>query len=225
MTERHQDFEARLDGLEERLDDAARMTAAFDAELARTSRTMALTGREVQTLSQAIGGTLRRAFDCLVFDGHRLGDALRGVAAGLSGAVYGVAMQPVQSALGGAMAQGINAVMSAFQPFAAGAGFAQGRVVPFAQGGVVTAPTAFSMRGGQTGLMGEAGPEAILPLARGPDGRLGVQAQPSAGSRAGRLPAQVTINIATPDVEGFRRSQTQIAAQMARLLSRGDRVL
>lgn len=57
-----------------------------------------------------------------------------------------------------------------------------GRVVPFANGGVVTAPTHFPMRGA-TGLMGEAGPEAILPLTR-IGGKLGVRA-------AGRAPTQV----------------------------------
>jgi phage-related minor tail protein len=74
----------------------------------------------------------------------------------------------------------------------------------------------FPMRGG-TGLMGEAGPEAIMPLARGPDGRLGVMA--AGGGRA----VSVVMNITTPDVDGFRRSQSQIAAQMNRALARGQR--
>lgn len=75
----------------------------------------------------------------------------------------------------------------------------------------------FAMRGG-TGLMGEAGPEAILPLARGADGRLGVQA----GGGGGR-PVTIVMNIATPDVQGFQRSQSQIAAQAARAMARGQR--
>jgi phage-related minor tail protein len=88
-------------------------------------------------------------------------------------------------------------------------------VRPFAKGGIVAGPTAFPMRGGQ-GLMGEAGPEAIMPLTRGPDGRLGVQ---SAGGR----PVTVVMNITTPDVRGFQRSQVQVAAQVSRALSRGQR--
>lgn len=59
--------------------------------------------------------------------------------------------------------------------FADGAAFSGGRVVPFAGGGVVNSPTTFPMTGGQIGLMGEAGPEAIMPLKR-VNGKLGVAA-------------------------------------------------
>jgi lambda family phage tail tape measure protein len=101
-------------------------------------------------------------------------------------------------------------------PFANGGAFAQGRVMPFAKGGVVSSPTSFPMRGA-TGLMGEAGPEAIMPLARGADGRLGVQAA------GGGQSVTVVMNISSPDVAGFQRSQSQIAAQASRALSRGQR--
>ena len=47
---------------------------------------------------------------------------------------------------------------------------------PFAKGGVVAAPSYFPLGRG-LGLMGEQGAEAILPLARGPGGRLGVRAR------------------------------------------------
>ena len=53
--------------------------------------------------------------------------------------------------------------------------FAQNGIVPFAQGGIVDKPTIFPFANG-TGLMGEAGPEAIMPLTRGADGKLGVEA-------------------------------------------------
>ena len=97
-----------------------------------------------------------------------------------------------------------------------GGAFAQGKVMPFANGGVVSGPTYFPMRGG-TGLMGEAGAEAIMPLSRGADGKLGVQAQ--GGSRS----VNITMNITTPDVQGFQRSQSQVAAQLSRALGRGSR--
>jgi lambda family phage tail tape measure protein len=88
--------------------------------------------------------------------------------------------------------------------------------MPFANGGVVSSPTYFPMRGA-TGLMGEAGPEAIMPLARGADGKLGVR------SGGGGRPVTVVMNISTPDVQGFQRSQGQVAAQMSRALGRGAR--
>lgn len=56
-----------------------------------------------------------------------------------------------------------------------GNAFANGNLIPFARGGIVSRPTIFPMARG-AGLMGEAGPEAILPLKRGPGGRLGVEA-------------------------------------------------
>ena len=63
-------------------------------------------------------------------------------------------------------------------PFANGGTFAGGREIkPFATGGVVSSPVTFPMAGGKTGLMGEAGPEAIMPLTRR-NGRLGVEGSP-----------------------------------------------
>ena len=61
--------------------------------------------------------------------------------------------------------------------FANGAAFAQNGIQPFAMGGIVDRPTMFRFANGgagNLGLMGEAGPEAILPLKRGANGKLGV---------------------------------------------------
>lgn len=207
----------QLAGLEDRLGGSATVMAAFDGELARLRQTAVYTSREVATLSNGIAGGLRRSFDGLVFDGMKLSEALKGVAHSIADTVYAVAMRPIHNAAGGAIAEGINAVMSGMMPFAKGAGFAQGRVMPFASGGIVSGPVTFPMRGGR-GLMGEAGPEAIMPLTRGADGRLGVQA-----AGGGGRPVSVVMNITTPDVAGFRRSESQIAAQMGRALTRGQR--
>jgi lambda family phage tail tape measure protein len=168
-------------------------------------------------MSRSIGSGLRRAFDGVVFDGLKVSEALKQVSRSMLDAVYSASIRPVQGALGGTIAQGLQAAMSAVLPFANGGSFAQGRVVPFADGGVVSAPVGFPLRGGRTGLMGEAGPEAIMPLARGADGRLGVQAQ------GGGRPVSVVINVTTPDVEGFRRSEGQIAAEVGRIVARGQR--
>ncbi len=207
---------AQTAALEQSLAGAQAMTAVFDAELGRMRDSMVFTGREVSSLSSSIGGGLRRAFDGLVFDGIKLSDALKTVAQTMIDSVYNIATRPVQQAVGGAVANGLNGLLSGLFPFEKGASFAQGRVMPFARGGVISSPTAFPMRGGR-GLMGEAGPEAIMPLTRGPDGRLGVQTQ--GGGRA----VNIVMNVTTPDVQGFARSQSQIAAQMSRALSRGER--
>ncbi len=70
-------------------------------------------------------------------------------------------------------------------PSANGNVFLGGNVVPFRNGAIVTHPTLFPMANGGTGLMGEAGEEGILPLRRGPTGRLGVEASGMGGSGKG----------------------------------------
>ncbi len=194
-------LEDQVAALEATLTGTATIVSTFEGELSRMRDTMLFTGREVNSLSSGIGGGLRRAFDGLVFDGARLSDALRSVGTTIADTFLNTALKPVQNALGGFVANGLNGLLSSVQPFA--------------KGGVVSGPTNFAMRGGM-GLMGEAGPEAIMPLARGADGRLGIQA---GGGRA----VTVVMNITTPDVQGFQRSQTQIAEQASRALSRGQR--
>ena len=74
---------------------------------------------------------------------------------------------------------------------ARGNAFDAGRVTPFAKGGVFDRPTYFPMAGGRAGVLGEGlDEEAILPLRRGSDGKLGVRAQ--VGGQGGR-PAAVQV--------------------------------
>jgi phage-related minor tail protein len=93
-----------------------------------------------------------------------------------------------------------------------------GAVKQFAEGGIVTSPTFFGA-GQSVGVMGERGAEAIMPLARGADGRLGVAAQGKQSS------ASITVNIAAHDVDSFRRSEAQITGALARAVARGQRSL
>lgn len=211
-----QDLQDQITALEATLTGTAGMVGAFEGELSRMRESLVFTGREVGALSNGFSGGLRRAFDGVVFDGLKLSDALKSVAKTMVDTVYDIAMKPVQNAVGGALAQGISGLLGGVMPFEKGGSFSQGRVMPFAKGGVVASPTPFAMRGGR-GLMGEAGPEAIMPLARGADGRLGVQAA------GGARPVTVVMNISTPDVQGFQRSQSQIAAQAQRMLARGQK--
>ena len=210
------DLTDQLAALEATLGGTVSLVSTFDGELSKMQDSLLFTGREVDSLSSGFSGGLRRAFDGVVFDGVKLSDALKGVGKSISETVFNVAFKPVQNAVGGLLANGLNSLISKALPFEAGGAFSQGRVMPFAKGGVVSQATNFPMRGG-TGLMGEAGPEAIMPLARGTDGRLGVQTSGSA------RPVTIVMNISTPDVQGFQRSQSQIAAQAMRALARGQR--
>lgn len=116
-----------------------------------------------------------------------------------------------------ALTQGLTSGLSALVTSAFGSGGAQS-VTAFADGGVIASPTYFGANG-SIGLMGERGAEAIMPLARGPDGRLGVAMQGQKSAIA------VTVNIAAQDVESFRRSEGQISAALARAVARGQRNL
>lgn len=213
--DRLDDLDTQLSSLETSMGEASTMTAAFDAQLRDIRQTLGDTTRDLGNLDAGFSRGLRRAFDGVVFDGMKLSDALSTLGKAMSNTVYNAAMKPVTDHFGGMLAGGLNALVSSVMPYAQGGAFTQGRVMPFAKGGVVTGPTTFPMRGA-TGLMGEAGPEAIMPLTRSADGRLGVQAQ-------GGGTVNVTMNITTPDVQGFQRSQSQIAAQMSRMMSRGQR--
>ena len=98
----------------------------------------------------------------------------------------------VSGGAGGAGASDLPAAITSISPVAAsGAYFANG-IAAFANGGtftnsVVSSPTLFQFADGgvtRTGLMGEAGPEAIMPLERGPDGKLGIAAHFSENRQA-----------------------------------------
>ncbi|WP_293575237.1 phage tail tape measure protein [Phaeobacter sp.] len=210
------DLEQTSAGLSASLGDAATMAASFDAELRRVRSAFAATQHDARALERGMSKGLRRAFDGVVFDGMKLSDALDTMARSMIQTTYSAALTPVTQHVSGLLSEGVQSVVGGLLPFADGAAFSQGRVMPFARGGVVSGPVAFPMRGA-TGLMGEAGPEAILPLARAADGSLGVR------SGGGSGPAQVVMHIQTPDVQGFQRSQGQIAAQLSRALSRGQR--
>ncbi len=80
---------------------------------------------------------------------------------------------------GGTLFSGLSGV---FSKHANGNIFQNGNVIPFAKGGVVDRPTIFPMANGGTGLMGEAGAEAVMPLRRMSNGRLGVEAENTSGN-------------------------------------------
>jgi lambda family phage tail tape measure protein len=98
--------------------------------------------------------------------------------------------------------------------FANGGAFASNGIVPFAMGGVVNRPTMFAFANGgvgRLGLMGEAGPEAIMPLRRLPSGRLGIE---SAGGGA-----PVTVNVSVDATGSQVQGDAGQASQLARVVA------
>lgn len=209
-------FDDQVAALEGTLQSASVMTAAFSSELAKMGATIDVISTDVGVLSGGFSRGLKGAIDGVVFGSMTLTEVLKSVRQSMVDTVYNASVKPLTDHAGGLLAEAVGGVMNSLLPFAAGAAFSQGRVMPFARGGVVSGPVSFAMRGG-TGLMGEAGPEAIMPLARGANGKLGVQLEGS-----GR-PINVTMNISTPDAQGFQRSKGQIAAQVSRAIARGQR--
>lgn len=191
-------------------------------------------------LSEKFGETLSKAFAKNVTEGRKFDDVLKSVRKSLVETGLRLALAPLQTALSqgmksltsggsdgldfgglfGGLAKGVGSLLSSLfgssSAFAKGGVFSRGMVMPFAQGGVVGAPTYFPLGRG-LGVMGERGAEAVMPLARGPDGRLGIRAG------GGARPVSVNVHIATPDAESFRRSEAQVSAALARAVTRGQR--
>lgn len=109
---------------------------------------------------------------------------------------------------------------SAVTASADGNAFARGNVIPFASGGVVDRATFFPMAGRRTGLMGEAGPEAILPLSRAANGQLGVVA--SGGSQQVDIVLHVPEGVTAQQVAGIARGvSVQVVQSAGRAQRRG----
>ncbi|WP_368346330.1 phage tail tape measure protein [Pelagovum sp. HNIBRBA483] len=210
-------FEEKLAQLGESMAESGTIAHAFRSEMDGMRRSMAQTTRDLGNLERGFSSGLRRAIDGLVIDGRGLGDVLKGLGNSISQTVYAAAMRPVTDHFGGMMAEGLNGIVSSVMPFARGGVFQSGRPSSAGGGDVVSGPQTFAMRGSRSGLMGEAGPEAILPLTRGADGRLGVQSAGGSGA------VNVTMHITTPDVQSFQRSQSQIAARLGRVIGHGQR--
>lgn len=96
--------------------------------------------------------------------------------------VFGLLANLAASYFGGGAAIDTNAVAAGNYtgPHAMGGVF-NGPISPFANGGIVNSPRLFKFANG-TGLMGEAGPEAVMPLSRGSNGQLGVRVHGGGGN-------------------------------------------
>jgi phage-related minor tail protein len=177
---------------------------------------------DLESRSARFGQALTSALKGATTGGKGLEEVLRGVGLRLTDIALSAGLKPLETLLGdvaGNLITGLSsglgsAVSGGLSTFAQGG--VPGRVTPFADGGVVAAPTYFPMAGG-TGLMGEAGAEAILPLRRGSDGALGVAAEGGGGATV------IHFQVTASDAASFARSEGQITAMLARSVGRGRR--
>ena len=163
----------------------------------------------------AFANAMTRAFTQATTGGKQFDDVLKSLALRLSSLTVAQAFKPLAKGLAG----GLNDIFNGLFGNGQLSMNAMGAIKPFAAGGVIGTPTYFPLSSGGLGLAGEAGPEAIVPLARGPDGQLGV-AMAGAGAAA-----NITVQIATLDAASFRRSEAYITGQIARAVARGQRSL
>lgn len=170
--------------------------------------------------SESFGKSIVSAFSRGVVEGKRFEDVLRSVGRSMTDSLLKTALKPLQTGLSSLLSTGVKSLGGLFGGIGLGGSGGGGiPVAPFAEGGIVASPSYFPTGRG-LGLMGERGAEAIMPLSRGPDGRLGVRA----GGGQGR-PLNVVVQVSTPDADSFRRSEAQVSAAIARAVARGRRAL
>lgn len=187
------------------------------AAVGEEAERLRLAMEDVRDASRAAAGVLSTGLRQALVDGRSLQQVLRSVALSLSGRALSAAIAPLEQGL----SRGLSGLVGGLFGATSGTGTGTGGVTPFAKGGVVAAPGYFPLPGssGGTGLMGEAGAEAVLPLSRDASGRLGV----AAGGASG-VP-QIVFNVETRDADSFARSEAQIATMVARAVGRGRRGL
>ncbi|QCK86636.1 phage tail tape measure protein [Phreatobacter aquaticus] len=181
-------------------------TSAFQREMAACDK-----------LARGFGASLTRAFTNAVTRGQSLGSVLQSLGQQLSSMALRQALQPLTAGISNTLGDFAKGFQGLGQGVSAEAGPLSG-VTPFARGGVVAAPTYFPMGDGRAGLMGERGLEAVMPLARTADGRLGIAAQGN-----GRNGPAIVMNVTASDAGSFRRSEAELTAMLARAVARGRR--
>ena len=178
---------AMFPGAVEQIDSAMR---ALDNSILASTKTMGSFINEAQTALNdrllELPDKISDAFASAIVYGENLSDTLKRLAQDIAAAAIKAIL--LQSIFG-------KGGFLSFLGFADGAAFQGGKVIPFAKGGIVNRPTIFPMAKG-AGLMGEAGPEVIMPLKRGADGSLGVQSEGGGGTH-------ITMNITAVDSRSF----------------------
>ncbi len=151
-------------------------------------------------LADSVANSVSRAFRGAVMDGKSFRSVLSDIGRAFADIALKAAFKPLGTLVGGL----VENLFTSTNP----------AVTPFAKGGVIASPSYFPLGRGM-GLAGEAGPEAIMPLQRGADGRLGV----AGGGGA----VNVTFNVTASDARSFAASEAEISAMLLRAVRRGTR--
>jgi tape measure domain-containing protein len=180
----------KAEGEKESKEEADRKKREADAQ-EQAERLKNLYRGIVDTIEDGIVGSFMAGIDSLISGTKTLGEALQEIA---SGVLKDIGQMLLRFAVNLGLRAAFPGAFAAKGAYFSGgqADFAQNSIKPFAMGGIVTKPTFFKYADGGTfknGVMGEAGPEAIMPLKRGADGKLGVAARlDGAMSRYRRAP-------------------------------------
>lgn len=172
------------------------------AELDNVNKSLEDNGIKIENVSKSISSSISSGLINALKNGGNAFDAFSGLATTALQKILDKLIEmsfvtPVLNALTG----GVGGSLFSFFGFKDGAAFNNGNVIPFAKGGVVNQPTLFPMANGGTGLMGEAGAEAVMPLRRMNNGKLGVEADNSGNA------VQVNIyNQSNSEIETRKRN-------------------
>lgn len=175
----------------------------FPENFSRELDDVSLELERIGDLADGVARSISTAFRGALLDGKSFNAVLNDIARSFADIALKAAIKPLGDMVGGLVGN-----------LFAGSNPALGTVTPFAKGGVIATPSFFPLAGG-LGLAGEAGPEAIMPLARSPDGRLGVA--------GGGAAVNVTFNVTASDARSFAASEAELSAMLLRAVKRGTR--
>jgi hypothetical protein len=172
--------------------------------------------------ARELGLTFSSAFEDAIIRGEKLSKVLQGL---LQDIARIIARKTITEPLGNWFSASLSSSDSStwlgalFRLIGSAGGnvFDRTGLVPFARGGIVTRPTVFPFAAG-VGLMGEAGPEAIMPLRRTPDGRLGVEAM---GGRGTVVNQTINVTVSGGGDAGDVAEQQRLAREIGRLARAG----
>jgi lambda family phage tail tape measure protein len=191
------------------------MPGLTDAQIAKLRELIQASQDVKKSFKDTFGESLKQYYDQLTNFGAQVADSVKGAFKGLedqlvnfvttgklnfadlaNSIIQDIARIAIQQAIIAPLVGGVGKLFK-LPGFANGGVFAQNGIQKFARGGIVDRPTMFPFANG-TGLMGEAGPEAIMPLRRGRDGRLGV----AAGGGGGGINVNVSVDAKGTSVSG-----------------------